>query len=185
MKSSFRWEIRPKQNNLEVIIPNFERSDKKHDGCGYFFWSIEDKGLCSLLSNTFVYHTSLWRKTRTSRKDALLRLSCSQHVEGNMGRSLQSLDYPSENYTCNPWILRFQLRRDHLQTLRCDENRTVIFVRVDRRVQPLYPLIDWWTQIHAWSRKGCRKKCAVCAHRNSDPLSDDFFRTELQENVIH
>ena len=68
LKSHLRLQMRPKLQNLEVIIPYFDRSERKQEGWGYFDWLIADRGGCSLLSYVLVEKTSPARYTRSIKE---------------------------------------------------------------------------------------------------------------------
>ena len=44
------WQMRPKWQRREVIMPNFERVERNEVGCGNFRELIRDSGGCSRLS---------------------------------------------------------------------------------------------------------------------------------------
>ena len=85
IKSRLRWQIRLKQHRREVIMPNFDRTERKDVGCGYLSELTLESGGCSRLSYVSVNQWFWANVKRVSRNETDSRLVCSRVTVRNRG----------------------------------------------------------------------------------------------------
>ena len=69
IKSRLRWQIRLKEQRREVIMPNFDRTERKDVGCGYLSELTLESGGCSRLSYVSVNQWFWANVKRVSRNE--------------------------------------------------------------------------------------------------------------------